>query len=384
MEIRMGYKKTDIGVIPEDWNVRKIVEFTNTTAGGTPSTLIDDYWNGNIRWMSSGELHLKKVFDVQGRITEKGLTNSATKLIPPYCVLIGLAGQGKTRGTVAINMVELCTNQSIAAILPCEEVMSEFLYYNLDSRYFEIRNQSTGTGGRGGLNLTIINNLEVALPPTKTEQTIITTALSDVDALISSLEKLIAKKRNIKQGAMQELLKPKDGWENKKLGDIADINKGEQLNRATLTEGDTYPVMNGGILPSGYTSNWNQKAGTIIISEGGNSCGFVNFIKTNFWQGGHCYSLETTIHKEFLFHILKFCEREIMALRVGSGLPNIQRNRLANYELGIPSPIEQQKIAIILNDMDAEISAIETKLEKYKMIKQGMMQTLLTGKIRLI
>ena len=73
-----------------------------------------------------------------------------------------------------------------------------------------------------------------------------------------------------------------------------------------------------------------------------------------------------------------------MALRVGSGLPNIQRNRLANYELGIPSPIEQQKIAIILNDMDAEISAIETKLEKYKMIKQGMMQTLLTGKIRLI
>jgi len=106
--------------------------------------------------MNSGELHLKRVLDVEGRITEYGLKNSATKLIPEKCVLIGLAGQGKTRGTVALNMVQLCTNQSIAAIIPCEEVSSDYLYHNLDMRYKELRSISTGEGGRGGLNLTLI------------------------------------------------------------------------------------------------------------------------------------------------------------------------------------------------------------------------------------
>jgi len=203
--------------------------------------------------------------------------------------------------------------------------------------------------------------------------------------LISSIEKLIDKKRNIKQGAMQQLLKPKDGWVVKKLGEVAEIKKGEQLNRSTLNENDIYPVINGGILPSGYTDKWNQKAETIIISEGGNSCGYVNFIRTNFWQGGHCYSLDTKIKKDFLFQLLKSLESFVMGLRVGSGLPNIQRNRLIDFIINIPPSLEEQtRIAIILSDMDAEIEGLERKLNKYRMIKQGMMQELLTGKTRLI
>lgn len=83
----------------------------NVTAGGTPSTSDKKYWGGNIRWMNSGELNNKKVYEVQGRITEDGLRNSSTKFIPERSVLIGLAGQGKTRGTVAMNMVKLCINQ---------------------------------------------------------------------------------------------------------------------------------------------------------------------------------------------------------------------------------------------------------------------------------
>ncbi|HOG73250.1 MAG TPA: restriction endonuclease subunit S, partial [Tenuifilaceae bacterium] len=202
-QLPKGYKNTEVGVIPEDWEVKAIGKYTDVTSGGTPSTLIREYWDGPIRWMNSGELNLKIVYEVENRITELGLNESATKLVPKNCVLIGLAGQGKTRGTVAINKVELCTNQSIAAILPSDEVFYEYLYYNLDSRYFELRGLSTGDGGRGGLNLTIIKNLLIPLPPTKAEQTAIATALSDADALINSLEKLIAKKRNIKQGAMQ-------------------------------------------------------------------------------------------------------------------------------------------------------------------------------------
>ena len=129
------------------------------TAGATPDTSIKTYWNGEHRWMNSGELNNKRIFEVQGRITEQGLNNSSTKMIPERCVLIGLAGQGKTRGTVAMNMVPLCTNQSIAAIFPNKDVFeSDFLYHNLDNRYEELRSLSTGGEGRGGLNLQIIVN----------------------------------------------------------------------------------------------------------------------------------------------------------------------------------------------------------------------------------
>jgi type I restriction enzyme, S subunit len=112
-----------------NWETKRISEFTDCAAGGTPSTLVASYWGGSIRWMSSGELNLKRVEDVEGRITEAGLRNSSTKIIPKKCVLVGLAGQGKTRGTVAMNFVELCTNQSIAAIFPSPAFVPEYLYF---------------------------------------------------------------------------------------------------------------------------------------------------------------------------------------------------------------------------------------------------------------
>ena len=200
-----GYKSSDLGEIPKDWEVQKIGTFTDCTAGGTPSTSISSYWGGSNPWMSSGELHLKRVFDVAGRITDLGLANSSTKYIPAESVLIGLAGQGKTRGTVAISKVALCTNQSVAAIFPSSNYHSEYLYYNLDSRYEELRDLSTGDGGRGGLNLTIIRNLALPLPDVE-EQTAIATILSDMDEDIQSLEARLAKTRDLKQGMMQQLL----------------------------------------------------------------------------------------------------------------------------------------------------------------------------------
>ena len=111
--------------------------------------------------MNSGELNLKRVYEVQGRITQLGYDKTSTKIIPPHSVLIGLAGQGKTRGTAAMNYVELCTNQSIASILPSDSFYSEFLYQNVESRYKELRDISSGDGGRGGLNLQMIYNLYI-------------------------------------------------------------------------------------------------------------------------------------------------------------------------------------------------------------------------------
>lgn len=200
-----GYKTSEQGQIPEDWDYVTIGEFTDCTAGGTPLTSKQSYWGGTNPWMSSGELHLRQVYDVAERITDEGLANSSTKYIPKNSVLIGLAGQGKTRGTVAIARISLCTNQSIAAIFPSDSHSAEYLYYNLDSRYEELRSLSTGDGGRGGLNLKIIRSLLIPFPNLH-EQIAIATVLSDMDAELTTLEQKLAKVRDIKQGMMQQLL----------------------------------------------------------------------------------------------------------------------------------------------------------------------------------
>jgi type I restriction enzyme S subunit len=187
------------------WETKRLGELTDCTSGGTPSTAVPSYWGGPIRWMSSGELNLKFVSEVEGRITEAGLLSSSAKMIPRNCVLVGLAGQGKTRGTAAINRVELCTNQSIAAILPCPTLDPHYLYYNIDSRYDELRKLSAGDVGRGGLNLSLIRSL--ALPvPEASEQEAIAVALLDMDAELAALEQRRDKTRLLKQGMMQELL----------------------------------------------------------------------------------------------------------------------------------------------------------------------------------
>jgi type I restriction enzyme S subunit len=190
-----------------EWVEKKIMDFpAEVVSGGTPSTFVSAYWDGAIPWMNSGELNLRRVYSVEGRITQLGLENSSTTLVAANSVLIGLAGQGKTRGTVAMNYIDLCTNQSIAAVLPNPSIYnSEYLYQNLDSRYDELRELSTGDGGRGGLNLTILRNLTVSFPSLE-EQTAIAEILSDMDAEIDALMTKLNKLRNIKQGMMSELL----------------------------------------------------------------------------------------------------------------------------------------------------------------------------------
>jgi restriction endonuclease S subunit len=245
------FKQTEVGMIPSDWDVKKIGEFTKLQAGGTPSTLCDEFWGGNIRWMNSGELNKKRIYDVAGRITELGLNSSSTHLIPSNCVLVGLAGQGKTRGTAAINYVELCTNQSIAALFPSKTHNSEYLYHNIDNRYEELRELSSGDGGRGGLNLKILANLFVALP-SKEEQQLIANALSDVDTLINNLEKLIAKKKNIKQGAMQELLTGKKRLPGFGSDERQKECHSERSAKREVEESSGYKMTELGMIPSDW------------------------------------------------------------------------------------------------------------------------------------
>jgi len=188
-----------------EWRKATIKEIAKVSTGGTPDSNNSEYWNGNIPWMNSGELNNKRIYSVANFITSKGLRESSAKLIPSKCVLIGLAGQGKTRGTAAINYIELCTNQSIASIHPNEEIFnSEFLYQKIDSMYEKLRSLSAGDGGRGGLNLQIIKEINIFVPNMK-EQNKIADCLSSLDALITAQAEKIEQLKLHKKGLMQGL-----------------------------------------------------------------------------------------------------------------------------------------------------------------------------------
>lgn len=219
-----------------EWNQFRLGEMTEIYSGGTPSTTISEYWGGSIPWMSSGELNNKKIYDVEGRITQKGMQNSSAHLIPKYCVLIGLAGQGKTRGTAAYNYISLCTNQSIAAIYPNDKKFdSRFLYYIIDSMYEGLRELSSGDGGRGGLTKGLISNLEIYMPEVP-EQQAVAQVLSDMDSEIEQLEKKLSKYQQIKQGMMQELLTGRIR--------LVDADVKEQPNTQILQEKQSQPAHN--------------------------------------------------------------------------------------------------------------------------------------------
>lgn len=190
----------------ELWKEITIGNVAKLTAGGTPSTRNSEYWKGDIPWMNSGEINLKKVFSVEGRISQSGLENSSTKIISKNCVLIALAGQGKTRGKVAINKIELCINQSIAAIIPDKNLVDyEFLYFNLDFRYKELRSLSTGDGGRGGLNLNILRSVKLSLPALN-EQKKISNILSICEKELDFLTNQINQLKKEKKSLIQQLL----------------------------------------------------------------------------------------------------------------------------------------------------------------------------------
>lgn len=210
--LKRGIRKTDsnettIEELPNNWNIVKIGEICEVKTGGTPRKSHPEYWNGNIKWMASGDIHLGRVKDVEGRITELGLAKSNAQLLPENTVMIALNGQGKTRGTVAILEVELSCNQSLAGFLPSENYISEFLYYNLQSRYHELRNL-TGDAGRTGLNLGILRNLKIALPAIKEQQEIVE-IIKEIDNTIDDIQRHMSITKEFKKSMIKKLFDPR-------------------------------------------------------------------------------------------------------------------------------------------------------------------------------
>ncbi|EPI0765474.1 MULTISPECIES: restriction endonuclease subunit S [Vibrio] len=279
-----------------------------------------------------------------------------------------------------------------------EKADPNFLEFKLSSSEIRQYYKSCAAGSSRTMvkiNKSVVENTPLLLP-SFLEQKKIAQILSTWEKAITTTEQLLASSQQQKKALMQQLLTgkkrllDKNGvrfsgeWERNHLKKLLQISKGNQLNKDTLSKSGEYAVINGGIEPSGYTGEYNTEANTITISEGGNSCGFVGLQSTKFWCGGHCYAIKNLkIDLNFTYQLLKFNQSKIMRLRVGSGLPNIQKKDLEALSVDYPiSQEEQQKIAAVLSSADQEISTLQQKLDALKQEKKALMQQLLTGKSR--
>ncbi len=191
----------------KNYKSESIYKIAEVLTGGTPKTSNKLYWGGDIKWMSSGEVNIKKIKDTEKKITKEGLDNSNACILPIGAVMVALAGQGKTRGKVAILETETTCNQSLAAIVADKKyLLDEFLYYNLDYRYRELRN--INGEGRAGLNLTIIKNIKIPVPKIE-EQKYIVNQLSSLDERANFNMKYKNALKILKKGLMQDLLSGK-------------------------------------------------------------------------------------------------------------------------------------------------------------------------------
>ena len=183
------YREKLLTFSPEEVEYRRLGEVADCYSGATPKTSIAAYWeNGTIPWMNSGEVNLGRVYKTENKITKAGYDSCSTKMVPPHTVVVALAGQGKTRGTVAITEIELCTNQSLCAIKVQNEIVnSYYLYHYLRGQYLTLRKISSGDGTRGGLNQNMIRNFEIPLPPLS-EQRRIVEILDRFEALTNDLQ----------------------------------------------------------------------------------------------------------------------------------------------------------------------------------------------------
>lgn len=265
-----------------------------------------------------------------------------------------------------------------------------FKGYMLSNEYIRKQIKVLAVGTKVlGISKTNLSTIKANMPSLQ-EQEKIANFLSKVDSIIEKQERKVEYWNSYKKGMMQKIFKQeirfKDEngrdypeWEEKKLGEITNILKGQQLNKENFISGGKYYVLNGGVNPSGYTNEYNVEGESISISEGGNSCGFVNYNKEKFWSGGHCYTLKLKgdeIHNVYLFEVLKYKEIYIMSLRIGTGLPNIQKLTLSKFKIDIPCLEEQIKIANFLSNIDNIIEKESKKLEELKQWKKGLLQQL--------
>ena len=229
--------------------------------------------------------------------------------------------------------------------------------------------------GVPSLSKDTIEKIKLHIPQIE-EQQKISKLLSLLDERIVTQNKIIEDLKKLKSAISENLFKAVKG-DVVILYEICDIIKGKQINGEFLSEKGKYYVMNGGTEPSGYYSDYNVEANTISISEGGNSCGYVQFNSSPFWSGGHCYTIQKiadNVDNLYLYHYLKSHEDVIMKLRIGSGLPNIQKKDLAMFKIKLPTVEQQKSISTFLSSLERKAEIEEMLLNAMKKEKQYLLR----------
>jgi type I restriction enzyme, S subunit len=406
MELKQGYKLTEVGVIPEDWEVKELKQVGVIATGTTPPTNNRGNYGDEFFFVSPADLGKGKyIVDSEKKLSKQGL--SLSRVFPSFSILFTCIGS--TIGKSGISTIELTSNQQINAIFPNSLFLTDFVFYFLNFISGKIRLNASEQA------VPMINKSEfgktiIALP-TLTEQTAIATALSDADSYIQSLDQLIAKKRLIKQGAMQELLKPKEGWVVKKLGDLGKLYGGLSGKSKLDFVNGQFPyipfmnIMSNSIIDESYFDFVNVGSsekqnialkgdlffnGSSETPEEVGMCSVLLKEVPNLYLNSFCFGfrLQSDLVEYGLFLSYFFRSSEgrklFFASAQGATRYNLSKKNFEKLAISIPPPTEQTRIATILTEMDDEIQTLEKQLEKAKQIKQGMMQELLTGKTRLV
>lgn len=393
-EIPKGYKHTEAGVIPEDWEVATLENIANVATGSTPPTTDASNYGDAYPFVSPIDMGKHKyVVNTEKKLSSKGFANS--RRFPKGSVLF--VSIGSTIGKCGIAPVELTTNQQINVVIPSPGFSVDFLYYALCTMAPRIK-MLAGEQAVPIVNKKQFSQTLIPFPPLA-EQRAIAEVLVDVDGLLEPLDKLIAKKRAIKQAAMQQLLTGKTrlpgftgDWEVKGLGEVTECldNLRVPLNEAqrSIMPGP-YPYCGANGVIS-YIDNYVIDDDVILIAEDGGYFDEYSFrpiayrMSGKIWVNNHAHILKALpgYNQNFIFYSL--VHKNILPYLASGTRAKLNRSEMAKITLCYPKNQEEQRaIAEVLSDMDAEIEALERRREKTQQVKQGMMQQLLTGRIRL-
>ena len=373
MNIPQGYKQTELGIIPEDWEVKTIASLGNIVGGGTPSTIIPAYWDGGIQWFTPAEMGASKYISKSERsISKLGLQSSAARILPKDAILL------TTRASIGLSAIllnEATTNQGFQSIIVNTSHCNEYAYYALKTKVYEMHTLASGSTF-AEISKAKLASIKLPIPPIA-EQRAIAEALSDVDGLIAALDKKNAKKR---------LPGFTDKWVEKKLGKMSHIKTGSR-NGDQAVENGKYPFFVRS--QKVYAIDTYSFDGEAILVPGEGGIGNIfHYINGKFDFHQRVYKIsdfaDEVCGKFIYFYMSRYFGDYALSLTVKATVDSLRLPTFEEFVICMPSDIkEQQAIATILSDMDKEIADLEAQRDKYCLLKAGMMQKLLTGQIRL-
>jgi type I restriction enzyme S subunit len=406
-KIPAGYKLTKIGVRPEDWCIKRIEELTPV---GKQYGIVDGPFGSNLKtehYRKSGIPIVTSGYVTEGRFIadeylyvdkEKFKQEKRSAVRGGDIVMAKIGARCGASAILPADHPESILSGNALKITIDEDRFSTFFIWQIlwDLYVKGSLELLRTTGAQPAISMANLKKYQIAIPANKSEQTIIASVLSDVNALIEKLEKLIAKKRAIKKGAMQELLSGKrrlpgfsGKWDTKRLDEIFSISAGRDLIKEAFSlvkdEVYRYPIYSNSLENKGlygYSKIYRHNENCVTVTARG-TIGCANARNHKFDAIGRLLVMEPII-KTNCFFMSEYINNRVKFSVESTGVPQLTAPQISKYFVVYPKPEEQLAIAGILTDLDIEISIMKQKIAKYRMLKQGMMQVLLTGKVRLV